>query len=91
MAKEKRRKDPNSISVLLFDVIENTDLDKVSSKGWQAYKNALALLDQGSFTARERDAAFKKLLKTGWETTPDFHPKHWEKYLKEQKERVLMK
>ena len=66
MPGKKQRKDPCSISVLLYDVIENTDLDKVSSEGSQAYKNTLALLDQDSFTARERDAAFKKLRETGW-------------------------
>jgi hypothetical protein len=80
MTTKVRSGDPKSINVILYYMIEKTDLENLSDAAWAAYRDALALLDR-EFTVEEETAAVKKLLSTGWKTEEGLTVRNWKKFV----------
>lgn len=80
----------DSISIMLYDVIENTALEDLGEDGWDVYKEALELRGRKHTLSEERKI-LKKLLASGWEVTPGFDPKNWREAMKIQKKRFAQR
>ena len=79
MAKKIEKADPNGLSVILYYMIGGTELEEISDEGWDAYRDALALLAT-DFTVTEEEKMFKRLLSAGWSSKDGLKVNNWQEF-----------